>query len=120
MARRYRNVFGVVEVQENIAYWKQQRIVKLRRAVELEIIPLLESYAKAHAPWQDRTGNARRGLHADYMIWAEGLRIWLAHAVHYGKFLELGRAGRYAILQPTMRACAQRIRGILSEYFAAD
>lgn len=54
----------------------------------------MEAWAKQNAPWQDRTGAARAGLHAT----AEGTTITLAHGVPYGIWLEVANGGRYAII----------------------
>lgn len=67
-------------------------------------------WAKTHAPWTDRTGAARSGLHHG-PVQVEGGRlsrnrqysITFAHTVHYGIYLELANSGRYAIIAPTYR-----------------
>lgn len=65
-----------------------------------------EREMKERAPWQDRTSNARNGLRSDVRVTRHqgvSTRIVLAmyHSVDYGVFLELARAGRYAIVGPT-------------------
>lgn len=68
---------------------------------------VMEEYAKANAPWQDRTGNARRTL-TGFGKWSgedEGMfRIGVAGQMPYSPKLELGFSGRYSILQPTVEA----------------
>lgn len=54
----------------------------------------MEAWAKANAPWQDRTGAARAGLHAS----VEGNSIVLSHGVPYGIWLEVANGGRFAII----------------------
>lgn len=49
---------------------------------------VLEAYAKQNAPWVDRTGLARGGLHT----WIEELsndtvRLYLSHSMSYGIYL---------------------------------
>lgn len=73
--------------------------IALRRA------PEIENWMKDNAPWTDRTGNARQSLFtvvkgsemvmdmANKMV-----NIILSHGVHYGLFLEVSRAGKYAIV----------------------
>lgn len=62
-----------------------------------------ESYAKAHRPWTDRTGEARRRLSGYVEKFKDGgIRICLAHGVEYGIWLEIGHEKRYAILVPTV------------------
>ncbi len=68
------------------------------------LAPRMETYAKTHAPWTDRTGNARRSLNCSYKrINRSTFNITLAHGVHYGHHLELMQTGRFAILKPTLR-----------------
>lgn len=62
-----------------------------------------ESYAKSHRPWTDRTGNARQRLHGYTGKVPNGVRIYIAHGVEYGIFLELAHEKKYAILEPTIR-----------------
>ena len=63
----------------------------------------LESYAKIHRPWTDRTGRARQGLSGYVEPTATGYRIYLAHTVDYGIWLEMAHEKRFAILEPTVR-----------------
>jgi hypothetical protein len=62
-----------------------------------------ESYARANAPWVDRTGNARNGLFAAHektpMV---EHRLIVYHTMPYGLWLEVRWSGRYAIIGPTM------------------
>lgn len=62
------------------------------------------SYAKQNAPWTDRTGAARNGLHAKTEVYNGGneMQLVLAHSVHYGIWLETRFSGKYAIIQPTI------------------
>jgi len=97
-----------------------------------------ESYAKANAPWTDRTANARQGLF--YAVDSESggevsgsarlssqeseaisaakdvVGLYLSHSMSYGKWLELCNAGKYRIIMPTMEAhyneLMQMLRGI--------
>lgn len=61
----------------------------------------MEQYAKANAPWTDRTGAARRGLFGRTREQGTWLMTGIAHSVDYGPALELGYHGQYAILKPT-------------------
>jgi len=98
----------------------------------------MENYAKANAPWTDRTANARQGLF--YAVDAEGggevsgsanlggqeseaisaakdvVALYLSHSMTYGRFLELSNAGRYRVIMPTMEAhyneLVQMLKGI--------
>jgi hypothetical protein len=58
----------------------------------------MEAWAKANAPWQDRTGAARSGLHAE-VVGDGGIgTIVLSHGVDYGLWLEIANGGAYAII----------------------
>lgn len=72
-------------------------------------------YAKENAPWNDRTGDARRGL--DVHVEWDGLSIVLSmfHTVSYGQWLETIQSGSYAIIMPTLEIYAERIGTGLSE-----
>lgn len=58
----------------------------------------MEAWAKQNAPWQDRTGNARAGLHATVEGTGGIGTIVLSHGVPYGLWLEIANGGRYAII----------------------
>lgn len=71
----------------------------------------LEDYMKHNHPWQNRTGEAERGLSANFFEdnltgkdWIPvTMGITLEHGVYYGEYLELAMETRYAILEPTAR-----------------
>lgn len=58
----------------------------------------MEVWAKANAPWQDRTGAARNGLSARVEGSRDNTTIVLSHGVDYGLWLEISNGGRYAII----------------------
>ena len=64
-----------------------------------------ENYMKSHAPWTDRTGNARRGLKATVSQSKKKFvtTMELSHSVYYGIYLEYYYGKRYAIIEPTIR-----------------
>src|SRR5690349_22079837 len=64
----------------------------------------IEAYAKQHAPWTDRTGNARQGLTARSFRTATAVTIVLFSAMSYGIWLEVKNSGRFAIILPTLEA----------------
>ena len=64
----------------------------------------IEAYAKQHAPWTDRTGNARQGLTARSFRTATAVSIVLFHSAAYGIWLEVKNAGRFAIILKTLEA----------------
>lgn len=64
------------------------------------------AYAKAQAPWTDRTGAARRGLWSEISVGNRGVILTVGHGVEYGKYLE---AKGYGILYPAMRYLSRRV-----------
>jgi hypothetical protein len=74
----------------------------------------VEARMKLTAPWQDRTGAARRGLYA--RVYDDGGEIVMeaGHSVSYGKWLELIQHGRFAVIMPTLEAVGPAVvRGAL-------
>jgi hypothetical protein len=72
----------------------------------------IEQWMRQNAKWTDRTGNARRGLHAEVEILGDDIySIVLDHAdsVSYGVWLELRWHGKYAIIQPALDTFAPLI-----------
>ena len=61
-----------------------------------------ENEMRKNAPWTDRTGAARNGLHATATHVAVRHTLTFAHSVPYGIWLEVRWSGRYAIVTPTM------------------
>lgn len=74
-------------------------------------------YMKSNAPWTDRTGAARAGLSAIPTGGGGSWTITLAHAVHYGIWLEVKFSARDAIIMPTARVegglLMARLNGIM-------
>ena len=62
----------------------------------------LVDYARTNAPWEDRTGEARSGLNAEFYGDEGFMGITLFHTVDYGPWLELRWGGKYAIIIPTI------------------
>jgi hypothetical protein len=62
----------------------------------------VEAYAKEHASWEDRTGDARDGLKAQGQQRLTKYTITLYHTVDYGIWLEVRWDGKYAIILPTI------------------
>lgn len=60
-------------------------------------------YAKANAPWQDRTGDARRGLDVSVEDDGDNITMSLYHTVDYGLWLEVIQNGAFAIIMPTLQ-----------------
>lgn len=71
-----------------------------------------EQWMKETAPWTDRTGNARAGLHVEVTqapaVLAE---LTFAHGedVPYGIWLEIANQGRFAIIAPAVDYWGSRL-----------
>lgn len=57
---------------------------------------------KNNAPWTDRTGAARSGLHTITMLGGSEKVIIYSHSMHYGFWLEVKFSGRDAVIMPTV------------------
>lgn len=62
----------------------------------------LVSSAKENRKWTDRTGRARASLNSSVAKISSGYRIYLAHGVNYGIYLELAHEKRFAIIPQTI------------------
>lgn len=60
-------------------------------------------YMKLNAPWTDRTGAARSGLHSIVpRPTRDHWELIVAHSVYYGIYLEVCNSGKYQIIMPTV------------------
>jgi hypothetical protein len=79
----------------------------------------LQDYARDNAPWEDQSGDARRGLTASVVADDEEMTLTLQHTVEYGIWLEIRWGGRYAIIVPTIEQLGPEIyeemRGMCGE-----
>lgn len=62
----------------------------------------LQNFAKEHRRWTDRTGHARQSLNGYVGKSETGYRLYLAHGVSYGIWLELANEKRYSIIPHTI------------------
>lgn len=69
----------------------------------------MESYAKQHRQWTDRTGHARQRLQGWVEKSINKTMIYIGHGVDYGVYLEQAHEKRYEILNPTVNACSNEI-----------
>jgi hypothetical protein len=67
-----------------------------------ELAQQMRDYAQANASWEDRSGEARRGLDTSVNYSGFKVVIDLYHQVDYGIWLEVRWSGRYAIILPTL------------------
>lgn len=109
---------GVEEMATNIQAYGDA-VVRAVGQVADYFAPVMEAYAKEHAPWRDRSGNARQTLNAFVEdLSEEVVAIYLAHGMDYGKYLELRNQSRYAIVWPTIEAHLGEIEGMLRSVFS--
>lgn len=80
----------------------------------LELAQQILDYAQANAPWEDRTGDARRLLDVDVQEDGETIVIQLYHQVDYGLWLEVIQNGRFAIIMPTLERFSGQVIEISS------
>jgi len=71
-------------------------------AVMYQVSQEMEQWAQLHAPWQDRTGDARAGITTAMEESLEEPKIYIYHTVSYGLWLEIRWSGKFAIIMPTV------------------
>jgi hypothetical protein len=111
---------GSANVIKNMWAWATLKRAGIE-ATSLNTAGNMENWAKVNSPWNSgppNSGNARAGLHAG-MYWESPtvLKIYIAHGMSYGVYLELAGGGnkrvdgvyvemandgKYAILSPTI------------------
>lgn len=75
------------------------------------LIPDMVAYGQQNARWQDRTGNARKGLKGTFEANPQQQKVTLffGHGVFYGVYLELMDFGSYQIVPQTIAWGRQEI-----------
>lgn len=81
--------------------------------------PKAAAWAKTNARWVDRTSNARNSLWAKAERARPNYRIHVGHGVPYGLWLEIRFSGRYAIIEPTIRAAGADVMKTVQAGFMA-
>lgn len=71
-----------------------------------------QTWARANAPWTDRTSVARTGLFTFPTNSGGHHEILVSHSAEYGIWLEIANSGKYQIILPTVRTTG--------EHFMAD
>lgn len=69
----------------------------------------VRKYARASAPWTDRTSNARNGLSTATEHTGDSHAIVLFHRMPYGIWLEVRNSGANAIILPTIRVKGREV-----------
>ena len=97
---------------------------KFERKVELGIRLVVdangskgEGYLRTQAPWTDRTGAARTGLHTVTSHGEDRHSIIFAHSVHYGIWLEVKNSGEYEVIMPVVRQTGRELMDDLNHLF---
>lgn len=102
------STFDASEVYEKLNRLKT-RLPKALDAMAEVGAQKMEEYAKPHAPWTDRTGQARLRLKGSHDRTEDEITISIAQGVDYGIWLELAHEKRFAILSDTLNATAPEI-----------
>jgi hypothetical protein len=71
--------------------------------------PGVQNWMKAHAPWRDRTANARQSIYARAYRGPHSATLEFGHLMPYSIYLEVKNAGAYAIVAPTVDHFAPEI-----------
>lgn len=89
----------------------------LRHKVCKQLAQSMQDWARANAPWQDQTGDARHGLEGEYIA-ESGINqssAIITHTVPYGIFLETMQGGSFQIILPTLLHFAAEVGRIETE-----
>lgn len=122
---------NVANLQEGLLRYAWASRGKLKKYLENDVCPMLERYMKSNHRWQNRTGTAERGLTADVVESAKGVKdddyslsVRVYHTAYhngfpYGEMLEHAYNEQYAILEPTVRnkggEVIESMRGLLDD-----
>lgn len=109
------NMIGFAEIESKTqAYVKG--IENKRHEIAQELAKQMQAYARANAPWQDQTGDARDGLTGVYIAEqaANISAAIIAHTVPYGIYLETMNGGAFRILFPTVLYFARKFQSLAS------
>lgn len=97
-----------------------EKFLRAALAVGQLIAAEAEAYAKAHAPWTDRSSQARQGLTGVALqLGATAVAIVLYHQAAHGKWLEIAMQTRYAIILPTLVQMYPRVMAAVRAAFGA-
>ncbi len=106
---------GMDGIRANIRALRDRLLQQAAEAAD-ESAHLLESYAKATAPFTDRTGNLRNSIKGTSAGAMGTYRIVVSASMSYAPFVELGtsRSRPYAFLWPTVAANVDNVMGIFN------
>lgn len=78
-----------------------------------------QDWMRSHAPWTDRTSNARNGLFGTSYAYQNGYRITFYHTMPYGIFLETRWDGKYQVIMPTVQKMGSELMKGLNKLLKA-
>lgn len=101
---------GMDRIQSNIRALRDRLLAAAADAAD-ESAHLLSSYAKAIAPWTDRTQNLRGSINAKGTVEGNVARITVFETMTYAPWVEGGtsRSRAYPSLWPSVAANADRV-----------
>jgi len=90
---------GLNIVLGNLAKWAVEKKAGIEGVARVTAANM-QNYSRTNKRWQDRTGNARAGLHGG-SFWQNPfiLMIFIAHSMSYGIPLEFIKDRKYSILE---------------------
>lgn len=94
--------FDTSKLEKGLSSLQGKAMAVIEMKVATQYVPALRENAQENAPWENRTGEARRRLNSSYETVANGFNLVLAHGVDYGVWLELAHEKRYAIIMKTV------------------
>jgi len=99
---------GADEVIRNLDAWFERTEAALHALGE-HYGAKMEAEAKQEARWQDRTGDARRGMFGSVEQREAAMLVRLAHSEQHGVYLEMAMQGRFSIIEPTVKRNAPNL-----------
>lgn len=91
----------ISEVLKNMSSLQNKAEIALEMYAENSALKL-QNYARKNRRWTDRTGHARQRLTGYATKLPNKMRIYIAHGVDYGIWLEKANEEKYAILNETI------------------
>lgn len=95
--------FDASKLLKGLEGFQSKAMAAIEMKVSTKYVPALRQNAQINARWDNITGEARRRLNSGYEVLSDGFKLYLAHGVEYGIWLELANEKRYAIIDDTIR-----------------
>jgi hypothetical protein len=90
------NLFGIFERKKAALY-------ALCLYYAAKVLEIFNRRQAADEFWQNRTYQAKDRVHSDAFQETDVVGFFIAHGVHYGKYLEFAKDGRNAALWPVVK-----------------